>query len=91
MNEITDKYFASKFLGHATAADMLSYFKRATASRDPSSLMQVSMDGPNVNWKFYRYYFYERSVEELPDLLNIGSCGLHAVHGSFQRGAKQFG
>ena len=79
MNEMTDKYFTSKFWGHATAADMLIHFKCGTASLDPSSLIQVSMDGPNVNWKFYQDYFQERRDEELPDLLKIGSCGLHEV------------
>ena len=93
MNKVTDRYFTSEFLGHATAADMFIHFKRGTALAvlDPSGLVQVSIDGPNVNWKFYRDLFQERRGEELPDLLNIVSCGLHVVHGSFQRGAKQSG
>ena len=66
-------------------------FKRGMALLDPGGLVQVSMDGPNVNWKFYRDLFQERRGEELTDLLNIGSCGLHVVHGLFQRGAKQSG
>ena len=32
------------------------------------------MDGPHVNWKFYHNLFQECKGEELPDLLNIGSC-----------------
>ena len=93
MNKVTDRYFTSEFLGHATAADMFIHFKRGTALAllDPSGLVQVSIDGPNVNWNFYRDLFQERRGEELPDLLNIVSCGLHVVHGSFQRGAKQSG
>ena len=47
------------------------------------------MDGPNVNWKFYHNLLQERKGEELPDLLNIGSCSLHVVHGSFEKGAKE--
>ena len=49
------------------------------------------MDGPNVNWKFYHNLFQECKGEELPDLLNIGSCSLHVVHGSFKKGAKESG
>ena len=48
--------------------------------------MQISMDGPNVNWKFYRNLFQERKGGELSDLLNIGSCSLHVVYGSFKKG-----
>ena len=36
--------------------------------------MQRSIDGLNVNWKFYCNLFQECKGEELPDLLNIGSC-----------------
>ena len=49
------------------------------------------MDGPNVNWKFYHNLFQEHKGEELPDLLNTGSCSLHVVHGSFEKGAKESG
>ena len=58
---------------------------------NPSSLVQISMDGPNVNLKFYHNLFQERKDKELPDLLNIGSCSLHVVHGSFKKGAKESG
>ena len=50
--------------------------------------MQISMAGPNVHWKFYHNLFQECSGEELSDLLNIGSCSLHVVHGNFEKGAK---
>ena len=53
--------------------------------------MQIPIDGPNVNWKFYYNLFQERKDEELPDLLYIGSCSLHVVHGSFKKGAKESG
>ena len=51
--------------------------------------MQISMDGLKINWKFYHNLFQERKGEELPDLLNIGSCSLHVVHGSFKKEAKE--
>ena len=90
-NEITERYFNSELMGHATATDMLTHFKNGIALLNPSSSVQISMDGPNVNWKFYHYLFQERKGEELPDLLNIGSCSLHVGHGSFQKGAKESG
>ena len=44
------------------------------------------MDGPNVNWKFYTDLTKERNSEEL---LNIGSCGLHIVHGGLQKDVNE--
>ena len=49
------------------------------------------MDGPNVNLKFYTDLTKERNSEELPQLLNIGSCGLHIVHGGLQKGVNESG
>ena len=62
----------NKFLGHATAVDLLTHFKQGISRLDPKRLLQVSMDGPNVNLKFYTDLTKERNSEELPQLLNIG-------------------
>ena len=50
-NKVTKRYFNSEFMGHATAADMLTHSKNGVALLNPSSLVQISMDGPNVKWK----------------------------------------
>ena len=88
-NKVAERSFKSEFKGHATTADMLTHFENGMALFNPSSLVQISMDGPNV--KFYHNLFQERKGKELPDLLNIGSCGFHVVHRSFKKGAKEFG
>ena len=69
------RYLGSEFLGHATAADLLTQFKDGITIRqlDPKRLLQVSMDGPSVNWKFYTDLARERKKQELPKFLNIGS------------------
>ena len=87
-NEVAERYFNSEFMGHAATADMLTHFKNGTALLNPSSLVQIFMDSPNVNWKFYHNLFQERKGEGLPDLLNIS---LHVVHFSFEKGAKESG
>ena len=84
-NKVAVRYLGSEFLGHATAVDLLTHFKQGISQLDPKRLLQVSMDGPNVNWKFYIDLTKERNSEELPQLLNIGSCGLHIVHGGLQK------
>ena len=49
-------------------------------------MLQVSMDGPSTNWAFLDLLTSDREAEELPKLVNIGSCRLHMVHGAFKTG-----
>ena len=62
-----------RFLRHATAADLL---KKITLSKQ----IQLSMDGPNVNWKFLSDMKKEKEEAGSYNLVNIGSCNLHVVH-----------
>ena len=79
-DKVTDRYFDSEFIGHATAADMLTHFNNGMALLNPSSLVQISMDDPNVNWKVYHNLFQESKGEELPDFLNIFSSSSSIVY-----------
>ena len=90
-NKATERYLNSEFKGHATTADMLTHLKNGMALLNPSSLMQIFIDGPKENMKFYHTLFQELKGEELLDFLNIGSCSLHVVHKSFKKGAKESG
>ena len=42
------------------------------------------MDGPATNWKFFSLLVADRDQEQLPKLVNIGSCSLHTIHGAFK-------
>ena len=45
------------------------------------------MDGPSVNWKFIDELSNDDAFgRDESELLEIGSCGLHVVHGAFQTG-----
>ena len=90
-NQVAVNCLGSQFLGHAKATDLLIHFKEGKEELNPNHLLQVSMDGPNVNWKFHRDLLQERKTEELPELLNIGSCGLHTVHGRLQKAVHESG
>lgn len=79
-----NRYVGSEFLGHNTAVDILSHFKKGTEELDPRKLLHVSMDGPNVNHKFFKDLNAERASAGYPDLLNVGTCSLHTVHGSLK-------
>ena len=54
-------------------------------------IIQVSMDGPNVNWKFFGDLKKKIGDDYGTALINIGSCGLHVVHNSFKSGMDATG
>ena len=90
--EVKSRYLSSGFLGHTTAKDLKRAFEECTEKLDLKSLIQVSMDGPNVNWKMLDLIVEDRnSNETYPNLLDVGSCSLHVVHGAFRTGMKQTG
>lgn len=55
------------------------------------SSFKVSSDGPNVNLKFLDIVKEERKDKDLKELLNVGTCGLHTVHGALKHGGKASG
>ena len=88
-DKVESRYLTSLVLGHTTAKD-LKKFEEATEQLDLKKLTQISMDGPNVNWKLLDSIAEDRSSnEQYPILLNVGSCSLHVVHGAFRNGMKQ--
>ena len=90
---VISRYLDSQFLGHTRATDLLKNFNIGLIGLHSANLVQVSMDGPATNWKFYDNLLKERQQEDpnMPSLLNVGSCGLHVVHGGFQTGATATG
>ena len=44
------------------------------------------MDGPSVNWLLLNLLEKQREQQELPKLLNFGSCNLHVIHSAFKFG-----
>ena len=52
-------------------------------------MLQLSMDGPNVNWKTYRILSTDIERESNHKLFNVGSCGLHQVHNAFKAGSNE--
>ena len=57
-----------------------------------NKLVQYPMDGPSVNWKFPESFAASTRTEASdPQLFDLGSCGLHVIHGAFQTGHKAAG
>ena len=42
------------------------------------------MDGPTVNHKFYSKLVEQRKGISGPGMIDVGSCGLHIIHGAFK-------
>ena len=49
------------------------------------------MDSPSTNWKILDIMNRSRADQQLPKLLNIGSCSLHVLHGAFKTGYVKAG
>ena len=51
-------------------------------------LLQLSMDGPNTNWSVLKLLREDRCEKNYPNIIDIGSCSLHVVHGAFKSGIE---
>ena len=79
-------------MGHATVSDMMEDFKKTHNGLDfINNLVQLPMDGPNINWAFLEELEKYRKLENLkvPSLIVLGSCELHVVHGAHKTGQQQ--
>ena len=81
------RYWGAKFLGHSSNSDILKHFNDAVSEIGLVKVLQVSMDGPSVNHKFYKELVKHREQLGIPNkMIDIGSCGLHIIHCAFKTG-----
>jgi hypothetical protein len=85
-DNVRSRYYDSTFLGHGTAQDLMEHLSPAIQNLGVSNLVQLSMDGPNVNWALWEKVQRSLHDEAGRNLVNIGSCGLHILHNSFRAG-----
>lgn len=80
-------FYDAVFLGHATAQDVLDKLNPVALELGHMRLLQLSMDGPNVNHKVHRLLQVEiEKSTGTKKLLQTGTCGLHILHNAFRRG-----
>lgn len=89
-NRVESRYLTSVFLGHSTAKDLMEKFREGISGIPTKKLIQVSMDGPTVNHKFFRSLL-EEEEEKGNHIFDLGTCELHVVHGAFRTGHKASG
>ena len=86
LNRVESRYFDSQFLGHPTAKHLLERMTTSLTTINSINLTQLSMDGPSVKWLLFDLLKEQHEEQELPKLLNIGSCNLHVIQGAFKSG-----
>ena len=84
------RYLTSQFLGGAKAGDILEMFETGVTKKihKANDLLQVASDGSNVNLLFLKLYEEKICLNELPALLDIGTCGIHTIYGSLKNAEK---
>ena len=87
-NKVKNCYLDSQYLGHSMHSDLIRGYDEAVKDLDEKKLVQISMDGPNVSLKMLQNINEECTANEFHNLISIGSCGLHTLHGAFRTGAE---
>lgn len=62
-----------------------------TAKLNSFKLIQILSGGSRMNLKFMVIVDSSKEENQLPWLVNIGSCSLDNAHGAFKTGADKFG
>ncbi|GBM40674.1 hypothetical protein AVEN_159650-1 [Araneus ventricosus] len=86
-NKIT-RYYSSDFLGHATSELLFKKINEKCLTLGAKNLLQLSMDGPNVNLKVLDMMMEEMKNNFNASLLNVGTCGLYVIHNAFRGGCS---
>ncbi|GBN74585.1 hypothetical protein AVEN_10898-1 [Araneus ventricosus] len=89
--QVATCYLTLVLIGHAKAHVILSAFYQCMEKLKLSKILQISMDGPNVNWKFFENLQADLEKEYSHEALSIGSCGLHILHNAFKYGESSTG
>ena len=72
-NQVEDRYWDSKFLGHTSYQHLLSSVKEGLKVFEIAKIVQLSMDGPNVSLKILKKLKEQRNEHGSLGLINLGS------------------
>ena len=76
-------YLDIQLMCHKSATDLIQRFKDVHHNLNyVRNLLQISMDGPNVNWKLSKLVKEDRKIQDTisPKMLKLCSRGLYGVH-----------
>lgn len=64
----------------------LYHLQECISDLDQRRMVSISMDGPNVNWKFFEMLQQEHGEHNGgKQLAVVGTCGLHTLHNDVNR------
>lgn len=88
--KILTSYCGSSFHGHCDANTLKenSFDFKKKLSLNVNYLLQLMMDGPNVNKSFAEKLKSALEAEYDTTLIDAGECSLHVAHNAFQQGLK---
>ena len=85
------RYLDSRFFRRPNANKIQEEQHEGLKPLDEKTMIMLSMDGPNTNWEVLNKVKDHRNKNDLPQIMDVGSCGLHVVHGAFNSGVKATG
>ena len=77
-------YLDSRFLRRPNANNIQEELREGLKPLDQEAMITLSMYGPNRNWAVLNKVKDHRDNNELPQIMAVGSCGLHVVHDAFK-------
>ena len=86
---VETKYFDSAFLKHPNSENLHEKLLQSLSDLKLEKLLQISMDGPNVNCDVLKHHSQYREEKELAQLVIIGRCCLLVVNGAFRTGMME--
>ena len=84
-------YLDSKFLLRPNAENLKCELVASITGLDMAKILQLSLDGPNTDWNVLNLVSNHLVENGYKNLVEIGSCSIHTVHGAFQTGATKTG
>ena len=86
--QVNTQFFDSRFLKRPNAKNLFDCLMSSLKNLLLERLLQLSMDGPNTNWSVLKLLHEDRCEKDYPNIIDIGSCSLHVVHGAFKSGIE---
>ena len=85
-HQILSHYLSSLFVGHSAVGNIVESFLEAPSKMKMPILLQVSMNGFNINWSFLEKLSFNHHDGFSTTILFHGSCDLHIINGALKIG-----
>ena len=86
---VETSYFDSAFIKRSNSHKFYDKLLESLSTLDLRKLLQELMDRPDKNWDVLKLHSSYREQSEFSKLTNIGSCGLHVLHGTPRTGLME--